>query len=279
MKILLIGVRAMVAGMLVGLLAGPGTAAMICLPQIPMPRPTGPAPSDRLPLMGSEYQISGFNSRLPGSTEPATVRFDNVPERVGSYIVNESIHQFTNDEGKNESWIDFEFVRDPMTIQLQQRGSSEIAQDIEQRWRVNLADLELPKDATTPEFYMYFTEQGTPAPFDRRRRRGTDEFTIGAHPFLDSVNVWRGSTAPIKEEDLPPGANNALITNFEHYFTTVHDVERGLGVSTGVDGFHIGYRVVNIPEPTSCMIALVGIASSAWMLQRRRIAGSDSIDI
>lgn len=220
--------------------------------------------------MGSEYQISGFNSRLPAPAEPATVRFDNVPERVGPYIVNESIHQFTNDEGKTETWIDFEFEQDPRLIQYRQPGSSEIADDMQQRWRVNLADLNLPTGATTPESYMYFTEQGTPAPFGLRRRRGPVEFTISEHPFLDSVSVWRSPTLPIKDEDLPPGAKNALVTNFEHYFSGVHDVESGLGVPQSIDGFHLGYRVVNIPEPATYTIVLVGMVSASCVLRRRR---------
>jgi hypothetical protein len=219
--------------------------------------------------MGSEYQISGINARLPAANAPATVTFDGIAEPVGAYFVNESIQRTVNDQGQQEAWIDFEFVRNPEIALPLPANSSELAGDVQQQWRVNLANLQLPNGAQPSEFYMYFTENGVPSPFAVRRRRSEVAQQIGEHPFLEDVSVWHGPLTPIKDEDLPPGASNALVTNFPHYFTMVHDVERGLGVLRGADGFHLGYRVT-VPEPTTSLLLVCGVIGSAWMPRRKR---------
>ena len=75
---------------------------------------------------------------------------------------------------------------------------------------------------------------------------------------------------PFAPGDFPPGSSNALVTKFEHYFSAVHDVERGMGVPRDVDGFHLGYRVVEVPEPSTCLSGLVALIGSTSMLRRRR---------
>jgi hypothetical protein len=83
--------------------------------------------------------------------------------------------------------------------------------------------------------------------------------------------VLRDQLIPFAPGDFPPGASNALVSKFEHYFSAVHDVERGLGVSRSVDGFHLGYRVAEVPEPSTCLSAMVALIGSTWMLRRRRM--------
>ena len=109
-------VRLAVAVMSVALCVSPGTAAWICPPPMSIPGPPSLSPVNPDTLMGTDYKISGFNSRLPAPTSPATVKFDGIAESVGIYIVNESIRQIVNGQGKRETWIDFEFTQNPLTL-------------------------------------------------------------------------------------------------------------------------------------------------------------------
>jgi hypothetical protein len=219
-------------------------------------------------LAGAEIKVSGINSRLPAPDSPATIQFDGLAESVGIFLVNESVRYAFNDKGERETWIDFEFSRDPRTLLSMPPGSSVLAEDMGRSWRVNLTDISLPNGAEISESYIYFTEGGTPAPFGRRPGAPNSTGQIGEHPILDGVNVWRSPVLPIGPSDLPPGASNGLVTKFEDYFSAVHDVERGLGLSRNINGFHLGYRVV--PEPATCLVALIGAAGCALFLRRRR---------
>lgn len=254
-----------VALTLLALWAGPSAAALIYRP---------PTKFDY--LTGTEYKVSGINSRLPAPATPTTVKFDGLAESVGIYLVNESIRHFVNDNGQRETWIDFEVTQDPRTLLFLPPGSSVLAEDMKKGWRVNLTDLSTPNGAKIPEYYLYFTEGEVPAPFGRRPGRPVPTGQIGEHPFLDGVSVWRGLTNPFGSGDLPPGAKNGLVTKFEHYFSAVHDVERGLGVPRSINGFHLGYRV-EVPEPATCLIGLVVALGSASMLRRRHLTGMQMI--
>lgn len=272
------------AGLLVTLWVNSCAAGFICpvpLPRPmpepipipgPMPGPTEPGPVDQHPLMGTEYRISGLNSLLPEPTRPATVKFDGTSKVVGSYIVTESLKHIVNDDGDRETWADFEFTLRPVvfrgTVMAQPPYLASIPED---GWRVSLSDFELSENMKFPEFYMYFTENGTPAPFGSRTGRRGPEPAIGEHPFLDDVSVYRGSLEPVDPIDLPPGAKNGLVTQYQHYFTAVHDVDRGMGVPLGVTGFHLGYRVT-CPEPASCVLGMFAAVGSCWVLRRRRLS-------
>ena len=131
-------VRVAVAVMSVALCVSPGAAAWICPPPMSIPGPPSLSPVNPDTLMGTDYKISGFNSRLPAATSPATVKFDGIAESVGIYIVNESIRQIVNGQGKRETWIDFEFTQNPLTLLSLPRGSSVLAEDMGKGWRVNL---------------------------------------------------------------------------------------------------------------------------------------------
>jgi hypothetical protein len=281
-------VRAVVVGLLVAVWANNGAAAeirpgelsdspaMVYRPKLDAPirwRPIFPRPGDYFsqmvpnPLKGTQYKISGLNSRLPSPGYAEVVKFDGVPESVGGYLVNESWRRIVNENGKSESWIDFEFTPNPLYCPVYGPHASELAEDMQRMWRVSMSDFELAANTSVPEFYMYFTDNGVPAPFQPRIKSGT-AFPIDAHPFLSGVSVLSSSTKPLSPNQLPPGATNGLVTEFQHYFSAVHDVARGMGVPRGVNGFHIGYRIV--PEPATCVLGLFAAVASLLVLQRRR---------
>jgi hypothetical protein len=270
MKVTVFLTHAVVIGILVLVCIGSSAAAtMRQRPGNDTPIDNGPGSANTSPLlMGTTYKVSGFNSWLPSVNSPTSLKFDGEKEYVGAYSINESIERIVNDRGVRETWINFEFRRlyglaDP-------RSTYPLAKDAGSAWRVNLADLVLPSGATAPEYYMYFTNNGQPAPFNRRPPRGTpDLLPIGDHPYLDGISVIRGETFPLLPGDMPPGAMNALVTKFDHYFSGVHDVVRGLGVPAGVDGFHIGYRIA-VPEPASCLYVMAVVLCGAWMRRRPR---------
>ncbi len=220
-------------------------------------------------LMGTEYKVSGFNSYLPDSTKPDIVKFDGKGTTVGSYSLKESVHQFVNNQGKMETWVDFAFNR------LGVGFETPLAVNENAPWEVSLTDLDLPDGARVPEFYMYFTYNEAPRPFKRLPPPvGTpDPFPIGKHPFLTNVDVWRDQLNMIKPAVYFPGGRETLVMRFENFRTTMQE----LGVSTLVEGFHLGYRIdrIEVPEPATCAYVLAALVAGAWTLRRR--ARSESL--
>jgi hypothetical protein len=230
-----------------------------------------------LEFMETTYKISGINSRLVDRNSPTTVTFDGKPERVGLYVVDESIHS----AGPDETWVDFEFTRDyPIDIfdsdsqarrrapRLPAESGMPLAGDPNGMWAVELTDLEFlgqtAQDTPITGFYMYFTRQGEAVDFGDPNAN-----SLEAHPFEDNITVLSSDLRPLEPGELPPGASNGLVTTFNNYLNYVHNSMDGLRLPNDVDGFHIGYRV-EVPEPSTCVLATVGMLGMGWPRRSRK---------
>jgi hypothetical protein len=202
-------------------------------------------------IKSSKYKISGINARLVGQDDPVTVKFDGKAESVGRMMVSES-----QTDVADGTWIDFSFqLKDPL---------DGLSGNPDGQWKVNLTDLKMSEQ--TPVFtswYMYFTRDGKPVDFNPA---ASNKSLIGAHPLDSSIEVWSG--VPLPNPDLPDGAENGLVF-YNQQFSWFHH-RRGLGVPSGVDGFHLGCKMEPVPEPSALVLLSLAVPAAVVAIRKRR---------
>lgn len=226
---------------------------------------------------GDQYLFSGIN--FPDTYGPVTLTFDGIAEQAGGMMVNERSNNFAGIPGgiitNFGPLTSYANAGEVVEWSFSTINGQTFSNDPSAPWGFSIEELEwlnmpgVPAVAVQSTSYLYLTQNGVPRTINPAVATFLN-VVVGPHPFDPSVPQVVYITG--QSEELFPNGVASLFLEPDDTEDFPAALLQQLFATNPINDVHAGIMFQHIPEPSTLVLGVAGLAGLVLVALRRRVA-------